>query len=80
MKLKQEYANKMIFIPNIRKTMVGKFIPEGLYPVLYKKYPEFFEVETITKPKKQNALPINDPIITTDNNTTGDNNGDEFVL
>ena len=80
MKLKQEYANKMIFIPNIRKTMVGKFIPEGLYPVLYKKYPEFFEVETKNKNKKQDVVSLDHPIITTDNNTTGDNNGDEFVL
>lgn len=79
MKLKQEYANKMIFIPTIRQTMVGKFIPEKLYPMLYKKYPEFFEIEPV-KTKKTNVIPINDPIITTDNNTTDDNNSDEFVL
>lgn len=79
MKLKQEYANKMIVIPKIRKTMVGKFIPVNLYPMLYNKYPEFFEIEPV-KTKKTNVIPINDSVITTDNNTTDDNNSDEFIL
>lgn len=79
MKLKEQYINAKIFIPNIRQTMVGKFIPEKLYPMLYKKYPDFFELEPV-KTTKKNALPINDPVITTDNNTTEDNNSDSIVL
>ena len=77
MKLKSEYINKMIFIPQLRKTLVGKFIPESYYPLLFTKYPEFFEIE---KTIKQNDILIDDTIITSSDNTTNDNSSDEFIL
>lgn len=80
MKLKSEYINKAIFIPQLRKTLVGKFIPESYYPLLSKKYPQFFELEVKTKTIKQNDILIDDTIITSSDNTTNDNSSDEFIL
>lgn len=65
MRLKAEYLNMGIWLPQINQIVEGRFIPSDLVPYLSKKYPEFFEEEVqdtkITK-KSKDALPITDPI------------------
>lgn len=44
LKLKEAYTEANIYISFERRNCLGKFIPESLYPHLYNKYPELFEV------------------------------------
>jgi|694.fasta_scaffold97239_5 hypothetical protein len=61
-KLKDEYINVLIYLPVENRDVLGKFIDKELYPYLYKKYPEFFEIKApITKKTKEvNDISIND--------------------
>lgn len=43
-KLKEDFINQMIYIPLENKATLGKFIDVELYPWLYKRYPELFDV------------------------------------
>jgi len=43
-KLKDEYINKLIYIPFENRDVIGKFIDERLYPHMFNKYPQFFEL------------------------------------
>lgn len=54
MRLKKEYLDVEIYIPFIKQTMTGRFIPEGLHPHMAKKFPEFYEKETETPKKIEN--------------------------
>jgi len=44
-KLKENLQDVYLFIPQINGNIIGKFIPEEMFPYLYRKYPEFFEIE-----------------------------------
>jgi len=43
-KLKEEFINTLIYVPFENRDILGKFIDTGLYPYMYKKYPEFFDL------------------------------------
>lgn len=45
LKLKKELQECYIYVPFIKTDILGKFIDEELYPHLYKKYPELFDIE-----------------------------------
>lgn len=59
LKLREGLQDIEIYVPFENKNILGKFIPEGLYPYLYKISPDLFEVE---KPKtiQKNDILIND--------------------
>lgn len=63
-KLKKELLDTEIYIPFTKQTMLGRFIPEDLYPAMGKKFPELFETykEEQPKSKKVNDLHIKDTI------------------
>lgn len=55
LKLRKDIEETYIYEPFTNTDVIGKFIPEGLYPHLYKLYPELFDVvveETKTKKTK----------------------------
>lgn len=67
--LKKEFRDTSIYVPFENRTMIGKFINEGLYPYMYEKYPDLFELicekcENTTckckKTKLNNDISIND--------------------
>lgn len=51
-KLKKHLQNELLWIPQTKQAVIGKFVPENLYPILQKKYPDWFDVE----------LEIHDPV------------------
>ena len=63
-KLKKEFINKLIYIPFENRDVLGKFIDTKLYPYMYKKYPEFFDLtcdkseETKCKCKKNKEADV----------------------
>ncbi len=70
LKLKQGLEDCQIYVPFENKNMLGKFIPEGLYPHLFKIAPDLFDVE---KPKTtiKNDILINDTKPNNSSNTEG---------
>jgi hypothetical protein len=61
LKLRKDIEETYIYNPFTNADVIGKFIPEGLYPHLYKLYPELFEVVEETKTKKTKV--VNDILI-----------------
>jgi hypothetical protein len=57
MRLKEQYKDILIYIPLLKKDIVGKFIDVSLYNYLYQKYPDLFE-EEIKKKVKNNDISI----------------------
>ena len=47
LKLKKDLQECYIYVPFIKANILGKFIEEGLYPHLYNKYPELFDIEPV---------------------------------
>ena len=56
LKLKGNYADTVIFIPQENQNILGKFIDVRLYPHLYKLYPDLFEVVEPVKEIKKTKL------------------------
>jgi hypothetical protein len=44
-KLKKHLQNELLWIPQTKSAIVGKFISPNLFPILQKKYPDWFDVE-----------------------------------
>lgn len=59
-KIKDEWKEAFIYIPQEKRDVMGKFIDPALYPFLYKKYPIFFEIEKEEIIKLKNDIHIND--------------------
>ena len=68
LKLKKELEECYIYVPFINTNVMGKFIEEGLYSHLYKKYPELFDIEPV-KGLKQKIEEIKQDDILIDSNT-----------
>lgn len=72
LKLKDGLEEAMLYVPFENRNCLGKFIPEGLYPHLYKIAPELFDVITEpTKKTKTDDILINNTKPTSDSNTEG---------
>jgi hypothetical protein len=60
LKLKDGLEEVTLYVPFENRNCVGKFIPEGLYPHLYRIAPELFDVITeSTKKTKTDDTIIN---------------------
>jgi hypothetical protein len=71
LKLKAGLEESEIYIPFERRNIVGKFIDKGLYPFLYEKYPDLFDIIEDKKTKTTNDKFIGDTITGSDNNIEG---------
>jgi hypothetical protein len=65
LKLKQNYEEALIYVPQLNSNILGKFIDSNLYSFLYKKYPDLFEVQEAIV--KKTTIKTND--ISFNNNT-----------
>jgi hypothetical protein len=68
LKLKKELEEAYIYVPFVKANVLGKFIEEGLYSHLYKKYPELFDIEPV-KGLKQKIEEMKNNDISINNNT-----------
>ena len=59
LKLKAGLEDQLIYLPFEKRNVIGKFIDKSLYPHMYKKYPNLFNIE---EPKKT-KLVIDDKLI-----------------
>lgn len=61
LKLKADYEEALIYVPQLNSNILGKFIDSNLYSFLYKKYPDLFEVQeaVVKKTIKTNDIPFN---------------------
>lgn len=49
-KLKEGLENSIIYVGIINQNILGKFIDPDLYPIMYKKTPDIFDIiEPVTK-------------------------------
>jgi hypothetical protein len=80
-KLKDEYINTVISVPFENRDVLGKFIDVELYPYMFKKYPEFFELICdkcdntkckCKKTKETNDISINDTKSISGSDTIGE--------
>ena len=46
LKLKSGLEDELIYLPFEKRNVVGKFIDKSLYPYMYSKYPDLFDVIT----------------------------------
>jgi hypothetical protein len=60
-KLKEHLMNEMVWLPQTRQTIIGKFIPLNMFPVLYKKYPQWFDVIN-EEPKLHDEIPFEEAL------------------
>jgi hypothetical protein len=70
LKLKAGLEEAIIYIPFENRNVLGKFIDKGLYPYLYDKLPELFDVIEVKKTTKDDIL-INNAKPTGSSNTEG---------
>ena len=63
LKLRKDIEETYIYEPFTNKDVIGKFIPEGLYPHLYKLYPELFDVVVVEETKTKKTKVVNDILI-----------------
>lgn len=71
LKLKAGLEEATLYVPFENRNCVGKFIPEGLYPYLYKIAPELFDVISESKKTKSDDILINNTELTGSSNTEG---------
>jgi hypothetical protein len=69
-KLKEEYADALIYVPFGKMTILGKFIDASLLPFMYAKYPDLFED---IKSTNKNDIPIDNTKQNGDSNIEGKN-------
>jgi hypothetical protein len=57
LKLKSGLEDELIYLPFEKRNVVGKFIDKALYPYMYSKYPNLFDVIT---PKEVSVFKASD--------------------
>ena len=73
LKLKAGLEDAFIYIALERRNVIGKFIDKALYPYLFSKYPDFFEVSEDKKTtNKIDDKFISNPIVGSDSNLEGE--------
>lgn len=50
LKLKAGLEDELIYLPFEKRNVVGKFIDKALYPYMYSKYPNLFDVVNAQEP------------------------------
>lgn len=62
LKLKSGLEDELVYLPFEKRNVVGKFIDKALYPYMYSKYPNLFDVIEDKKTIEINDKLISNPI------------------
>jgi hypothetical protein len=71
LKLKSGLEDELIYLPFEKRNVVGKFIDKALYPYMYSKYPNFFDVIEDKKTIVIDDKPISNTISGSNSNIEG---------
>jgi hypothetical protein len=71
LKLKSGLEDELIYLPFEKRNVVGKFIDKALYPYMYSKYPNLFDVIEDKKTIVIDDKPISNTISGSNSNIEG---------
>jgi hypothetical protein len=71
LKLKSGLEDELIYLPFEKRNVVGKFIDKALYPYMYSKYPNLFDVIEDKKTIIIDDKLISNPVSGSDSNIEG---------
>jgi len=71
LKLKSGLEDELIYLPFERRNVIGKFIDKGLYPYMYSKYADLFDIIEDKKTKQEDDKLISNTIGGSDSDIEG---------
>ncbi len=71
LKLKSGLEGELIYLPFEKRNVIGKFIDKAIYPYMYSKYPDLFDVIEDKKTKQEDDKLISNTIGGSDSDIEG---------